>query len=157
MPKWKSVLPWHVSKSKVWRLRPPVRWMVLRWKESMWITSLKSSTWPVPLWERKYNMVLLLLPMLKDRGFTPLLTLENSLTSLPSLLQVSQRKSFRQLQGNVGHIRLFLTVTVLTRTSNSSSYLSWVIWLLRPAAAWISAQVTSLSPWEDSKMAVAIL
>lgn len=48
----------------------------------------------------------------------------NSLTSLPSLLQVSQRKSFRQLQGNVGHIRLFLTVTVLTRTSNSSSYLS---------------------------------
>ena len=46
-------------------------------------------------------MVLLLLPMLKDRGFTPLLTLENSLTSLPSLLQVSQRKSFRQLQGKV--------------------------------------------------------
>ena len=76
----------------------------------------------------KFNLagtaVLLLLPMLKDRGFTPLLTLENSLTSLPSLLQVSQRKSFRQLQGNVGHIRLFLTVTVLTRTSNSSSYLS---------------------------------
>ena len=37
----------------------------------------------------------------QGQGFTPLLTLENSLTSLPSLLQVSQRKSFRQLQGNV--------------------------------------------------------
>ena len=25
----------RVENRKVWRLRPPVRWMVLRWKESM--------------------------------------------------------------------------------------------------------------------------